>query len=195
MPAFAGGGNVLPPTAKPKGHSLADLAGETGIFNASGPAARSEANEPEVPFQILYTSDANPSSTFEVRPGTMLYVPVVWSDDSAPILGDFPDVNDPEAVADYYFNPDQLGAEFIEIEVDGNTTALEPEYSVGADVPGLPSGATHYTVAAAVLTPFSKGTHTVTIRARFTGAAIAEFPEFFPGGVFEFSNTYTVIVD
>jgi hypothetical protein len=194
VPALAGGGNVLPPTAKPKGYSLAEIAAATAIFNASGPGGRSEATEPPVPFQILYTSATNPTNTFIVRPGTMLFVPVVFSDNSDPILGDFPDVNDPEEVSDYYFNPEQLGAEFIEIVVDGEVTSLEPAYAVGAEAPGLPTGGDLYTVAAAYLTPLSKGTHTVTIRARFTGEAIQEFPEFFPGGVFEFSNTYQVLV-
>jgi hypothetical protein len=193
-PALAGGGNVLPPTAQPKGYSLAEIAEATAVFNTSGFNARSEATEPPVPFQILYTSATNPSNTFHVRLGTMFYVPIVFSDNSEPILGDFPDVNDPEAVSDYYFNPEQLGAEFIEIVVDGEVTSLEPEYAVGAETPGLPTGGDLYTVAAVFLTPLSKGTHTVTIRARLTGEAIAEFPEFFPGGVFEFEITYTVIV-
>ena len=76
------------------------LAEATAIFNSSGPDDRSEATEPDVPFQILYTSDTNPSNTFHVRRGTMLYVPIVFSNNSPPVTGDFPDVNDPEAVSD-----------------------------------------------------------------------------------------------
>jgi hypothetical protein len=99
-----------------------------------------------VPFQILYTSTTNPSNTFHVQPGTMLYVPIVFSDNAPPILGDFPDVNDPEAVSDYYFNPEQLGAEFIEIVVDGKVTSLGPAYAVGADPEtSLPDGGDIYT--------------------------------------------------
>jgi hypothetical protein len=49
-------------------------------------------------------------------------------------------------------------------------------------------------VIAAYLTPLSKGTHTVTVRSRFTGAFIAMYPEFFPGGIFESAISYTVIV-
>jgi hypothetical protein len=99
MPALAASSNVLPPTAEPQGYSLAEIAEATAVFNTSGPAGRSEATEPSVPFQILYISNANPSNTFHVPLGTMLYVPVVFADNSAPILGDFPDVNDPEAVS------------------------------------------------------------------------------------------------
>jgi hypothetical protein len=190
MPARAASGDVLPPTAQPQGYSLAKIAEATAHFNTSGPAGRSEATEPLVPFQILYTSAANPLNTFDVPPGTMLYVPIVFADNSPPILGDFPDVNDPEAVSDYYFNPVQLGAEFIEIVVDGKVTELGSAYVVGADTPGLPSGGSLYTVAAVFLTPLSPGTHTVTIQARFTGAALAPI-----GGVFQFAESYTVIVE
>jgi hypothetical protein len=187
VPALAASGDVLPPTAKPHGYSLAEIAKATAAFNTSGPGGRSEATEPPVPFQILYTSDKNPSNTFDdVPPGTMLYVPIVFSDNSPPILGDFPDVNDPEAVSDYYFNPEQLGAEFIEIVVDGKVTSLGPAYAVGAETPGLPTGGNLYTVVAVFLMPLSPGTHTVTIRARFTGEALGE--------VFEFEATYTVNV-
>ena len=187
VPALAASGNVLAPTAKPKGSSLAEIAKATAIFNTAGLAGRSEATEPPVPFQILYTSNTNPSNTFHVPAGTMLYVPIVFTDNSPPILGDFPDVNDPEAISDYYFNPDQLGAEFIEIVVDGKVTSLGPAYVVGAETPGLPTGGNLYTVAAVFLTPLSPGTHTVTIQARLTGEALEGF-------VFEFELTYTVIV-
>ncbi len=100
VPALAASGNVLPPKAKPKGSSLAEIAKATAIFNTAGPAGRSKATEPPVPFQILYTSNTNPSNTFHVRAGTMLYVPIVFTDNSPPILGDFPDVDDPKAVSD-----------------------------------------------------------------------------------------------
>jgi hypothetical protein len=183
------GGKVLPPTAKPRGYSLQEMAAATAVFNTSLEGGRNEDTEPPVPFQILYTSDTNPTNTFTVRPGTMLYVPILFSDNSAPILGDFPDVNDQEAVADYFFNPEQLGAEFIEVEVDGQVTTIGPEYVVGAETPGLPTGGDLYTTAGVYLTPLSKGEHTVTIRARLTGEALEDF-----GGVFEFEITYTVIV-
>lgn len=98
----------------------------------------------------------------------------------------FPDVNDPQAVSDYYFDPAQLGAEILTIEVDGSVTSMGRRYAVGAETPGLPSGGNAYTLVGAFLTPLSKGTHTVTIHAYLSGAFI--------GGVFEFTTSYTVIV-
>lgn len=186
-PALAGGGNVLPPTANPKGYSLEAAAAITAAFN-TGPRTP-ETLPAGFPFQILYVGPGG--TTFEVRPGTMFYVPVVYSDDTDAALWPFPDVTDPEAVQDYYFSPEQLGAEFIEIVVDGQVASLGPEYAVGAVTPGLPSGGDAYTVAAAFLTPLSKGTHTVTIRTRFSGEYLAPY---LPGGVFEFETTYLVIV-
>lgn len=182
-PAIAGGGNVLPPTAKAKGYSLAEAAGDTAHFNV-GPRTP-ETLPTDFPFQILYV-DGNGNLTFNVRPGTMFYVPLVYSDSTDGAFWPFPDVTDAQAVSDYYFDPEQLGAELIEIVVDGKTTALGPSYAVGAVTPGLPTGGSSYTVAAAFLTPMSKGTHFVTIRVLLTGAFI--------GGQFGFESTYTVNV-
>ena len=192
-PALAEGGNVLPPTARPKGYSLADMAAATAVFNAGGPDSRSPATEPDVPFQILYTSTANPTGTFTVRPGTMLYVPVVFTDNSPPILGDFPaDLTDRAAVANYFFNQQELGAVSIQVVVDGQVTDVGPNYVVGVNTAPLPDGGgTGYIVAGVFLTPLATGAHTVEIRALFTGAALDGF---FPGGVFQFADTFTVIV-
>ncbi|MDQ3625273.1 MAG: hypothetical protein M3463_22805 [Verrucomicrobiota bacterium] len=184
QPALAGG-KVMPPNAKPKGYSLADAAAATALFNV-GP--RTPESLPDVPFQILYTRTFTPPP-FIVRPGTWLYVPVFSSDDRPVIVGDFPDVNDPAAVAEYYFSPEQLGAEYIEIVVDGEVNTLGPEYIAGVEV-ALPGG-TAYTVAAAFINPLNKGTHTVEIRARFSGAAVLADND---GEVLEYSIVYTVIV-
>src|SRR4051794_4676942 len=51
-PAMAGGGNVLPATARQRGYSLADLARATAAFNLSD---RDPADLPPLPFQVLYT--------------------------------------------------------------------------------------------------------------------------------------------
>ena len=91
-PALAGG-NVLPPTARPKGYSLAEAARATAVFNV-GP--RTPGTLPQVPFQILYVTPGQAAGTFVVRPGTMLYVPIFYVTDSPPILGDYPDLDDPE---------------------------------------------------------------------------------------------------
>jgi hypothetical protein len=194
VPKHVGGGNVLPPTAKPKGYSLTDIAKATAFFatrGPDGPNGRSKSNEPNVPFQILYDSNINdPHNTFFVRPGTMFYVPIFYVSDSPPPTGDFPDVNDPDAIAYYISNEGQLGAESVEIEVDGKTTSIIGDlgYFVGVTVPRLADGdGKRYLTAAVFLTPLTKGTHTVTIRAKFTGDAV--------GGLYEFETPYTVIVN
>ena len=183
-PTLAGGGNVLPPTAHAKGYSLAVAAAATAYFN-EGP--RTPDTVPSgFPFQILYVP-ADGNLTFDVRTGTMFYLPLVFSDSTDGAFWPFPDVTDPDAVSDYYFDPAQLGAEVLDVVVDGEVTSLGRGYAVGAVTPGLPSGGNTYTVVAAYLTPFSKGTHTVTIRVLLAG-------DFLGGGEFTFETTYTVNV-
>jgi hypothetical protein len=190
IPVFADGGNVLPPSARPRGYSLIDMAKVTAYFN-TGPRTGAP---PASSIVMLYVpSDGN--LEFSLSPGTMHYVPAVYSDHTDSALWTFPDVNDPQAVSEYYYSPSQLGAEFINVKVDGNVTSLPSKYPVGVQTPGLPSGGNNYTVAAAFLTPLSKGTHAVTIAAWMAGAFIAMHPEIFPDGVFEFEVTYTVHVN
>jgi len=184
------GGNVLPPNARPHGYSLEAAAAATAYFNA-GPRTPDTLPE-DFPFQILYLTPDN-SNTFSVKAGTMFYVPVVVSTDTDRALWPYPDVTDPVAVANYYFDPAQLGAEFIRIVVDEtNVSELGPQYAAGAVTPGLPLpiGGDNYTVVAGFLTPLSKGVHTVTIAARFSGAFLAPYPDFFPGGVYEFVYSF-----
>jgi len=180
-----GGGNVLPGLAQPKGYSLLKLAAETAAFNVtdhSGPP-------PALPFQMLYS---RPGNTFEVRAGTMLYVPVIYNDDSQPVLGNFPDPTDRDALLFYWYDQSELGVVYTTITVDGQTTSLGPDYLVGfiSDTP-LPDGATQYMTVGAVLSPLTKGQHKVVISGLATGAALDPY---FPGGTFEFSIEYTVIV-
>jgi hypothetical protein len=201
----ARGGNVLPPTERQKGYSLSDIAKATAFFATRGPgdpdetsdpsdpsSGRSELNEPNVPFQILYDSNINkPHNTFLVQPDTMLYVPIFLVTDSPEIAGNFPpNVDDPKAIEEYIFNKKELGAQSLEIEVDGRITSIKKNsgYLVGVAVSPLADGnGNHYITAAVFLTPLTKGTHTVTIRAKFTGDAV--------GGSFEFEFPYTVIVN
>jgi hypothetical protein len=183
----AGGGHVLPPTAHAHGYSLAAAAAATAYFNV-GP--RTPDTLPAgFPFQILYTPPNESTGTFHVRTGTMLYMPLVFSDGNDAALWDFPDVTDAGAVSSYYFDPEQLGAVLMEVTVDGRTTALGPRYAVGAVTPGLPSGADTYTVLAVVLGPLDKGTHIVSYRFLFTGAFLAQYGIEFPG-----EGVYTVVV-
>jgi hypothetical protein len=183
-----GGGNVPPGMSQPKGYSLLRLAEETAAFNVTdrtGPP-------PALPFQMLYWRPRPTGATFEVRTGTMLYVPVIYNDDSEPVLGNFPDPTDRDALLFYWYDQSELGVVYANITVDGQTTSLGPDYLVGfiSDTP-LPDGATQYMTMGAVLSPLTKGQHKVVISGLATGAALDPF---FLGGIFEFSNEYTVIV-
>jgi hypothetical protein len=199
--AFAGGGNVLPSSATPKGYSLSDMAKATAFFNTGDHSA---ATYPETPFQILYYREnppGTPDLTFNVRPGTTLYVPIFLADDSPPILGNFPtNVNNRNDVLTYFYSLQQLGNIYTRIVVDGTTNSLGSDYVVGVGLVKLadgPGGTQHprigsYIVSAAFLTPLKKGRHTVEIRVYFHGAALMPF--FPPDGVLQSSSTYTVIV-
>lgn len=180
---------MLPPTAQPHGYSLAAAAAATAYFNEG---TRSPDTLPAgFPMQILYVPpDANgPTGTFHVRTGTMFYMPLVYSDGNDAAAWPFPDVTNPQAVSSYYFDPQQLGAETMEVTVDGQTTSLGPRYAAGAVTPGLPSGAGTYTVVAVFLGPLTKGTHTVSYRFLFSGDFLDPY-----GGEFAGDATYTVIV-
>lgn len=188
----------------PSLEQLEQAAELTAAFNV-GPRT-ADLYPADLPFQILYTPfDQNTVNntgglftTFLVRTGTRLYVPVIFNDNSLPIIGDFPPTGDREALIHYIFSQEQLGVEYARITIDGQTTSLGPKHVVQVAVPSpLPDGATDYQAIAAILTPLQKGTHTVEISGRASGDALSEppFPDFFPGGFFEFSTTYTVIVD
>jgi hypothetical protein len=192
---LAGGGNVLPSTAKPRGYSLSDMAKATAFFN-TGP--RTLETYPQTPFQILYVPDNATSNTFTVSPGTMLYVPILYQDDTKPVVGTFPkNLNDRQAILNYFYSQDQIGLIYTKIVVDGTVNSLGSDYVVGvgpvklADDGGFGPG-TQYIVSAAFLTPLNKGTHTVQILAYADGMALLPF--FPPDGVFSFSATFTVIV-
>jgi hypothetical protein len=185
QPASAGGGgNVMPPTAQPNGYSLDDMAAAMANFSTS---FNDPAYYPKTPFQILYFTPA--THTFTVKPGTPLFLPILFVDDSDPILGDFP--ADAGGLEDYYFGEDQIGIDVAEIIVDGKVSDLGPAYAAGPiHTSGLLDGTgTNYTQLGAFLTPLSKGTHTITYRFFADGDALIPF-----GGVFAFEDTYTVIV-
>ena len=189
-PPHAGGGDPLPPTEKPKGYSLSDIAKATAFFATSAPESRNKNTEPKVPFQILYTSKEPSSNTFSVRPGTTLYVPIFFATDSLPITGNFPDVADPKAVENYVFSDEELGAEAFAIDVDGKVTFIKEDsgYIVGVKVAKLADGeGKQYITAAVFLTPLTKGEHTVKIKGKLTGDALP--------APFEFDITYTVKVN
>jgi hypothetical protein len=110
--------------------------------------------------------------------------------DSPPIIGDFP--TDSSQAFDYIFGSTQIGAQDIEIEVDGQVTDLDPSYLSGLiDTLGLPNGGSHTILMGVFLTPLPKGTHTVKIRETFAGDAIAALF----GQTFTFEDVCTVIVE
>lgn len=184
---------VLPPTARPHGYSLDDMARLTAAFNVD----RSRP-VPNTPFQILYSSPTAPSP-FRVGQGTILYVPVAYNDDSLPVIGDFPaDIENRRQLLKYWYSPQQWGSVYMEIVVDGKTTPLGPRYLSGVHfTQPLPDGALNYMTPAAFVGPLRPGAHTVEIRLKATGDAFREEPvsEFFPDGFFEFSVVYDVLVN
>jgi hypothetical protein len=186
LPAL-GGGNVLLSSETPRGYSLTRAAADTAVFNVGPRTANTLSSLPAAfkgdPFQFLYVPQGGVASAFSVKRGTMLYVPVTYSDDSDGLP--FPDVNDPEAVADYWFSPDFMGAQSVAITVDGRVNELGRGYAVGTPAPGLPTGGNNYTVMAAFVSPMPKGTHTLTIAATFNGAL-------FGGETVGFVLSYTV---
>lgn len=191
-----GGGNVLPPTAHPRDYSLFRMAKATAHFNATDRSG-SVVPVPHTPFRILYTTASNPSNSFDVKTGDMLYVPILFNDDSLPVIGNFPDVYNRWALLNYFYSQQEFGTVFTKIIVDGRETSLGSDYLVGVKFSQpLPDGALNYMTSAAFLTPFKKGRHTVEIAAKATGAAFSapEIIVFFPDGIFEFSIVYTVNV-
>jgi hypothetical protein len=159
--ALAGGGVVLPSASTPKGYSLKSMAAATAVYN-TGVVSGSPLTPPppNVPFEIL-VDDAT------VRPGTMLYVPIFFADDSGGAPPGFPtNVNDQEACADFLDGLvlDDFGVEAFIVQVDGHTTVLDDGYISGTKTPPLldgPPAGTNYIISAAFLGPLTPGQHTV----------------------------------
>jgi len=155
--ALAEGGRVLPPDASPKGYCLEDMAVETAAYNED-----SSEPLPEVPFEVLVGGIAD----YTVRPGTTLYVPVYYADNAPPVLAGFPkNIRDQDADADFLASTALAAYDVTAffVQVDGKTTVLCDDYTVGVKTKKLPDGAADYIVAAAFLTPLKVGEHTVGI--------------------------------
>ena len=164
-PVFAGG-NVMPANANSKGYSLADLAAATAAFNTG-----STADVPNVPFHVL--NDDAP-----VAPGTTLYLPIFFVDDSGGAPDGFPtDVTNQQADAAFLdsFIMDAFGVESFIVQVDGKTTVLGDANITGAVtgplLDGTPAGS-NYVVSAAVLTPLTPGVHTIGVGGIIGGTPI-----------------------
>jgi len=148
--ALAGGGNVLPATANPKGYSLSDIAVATADYNTDP-----SSTPPNVPFEILVGDTT-------VTPGTTIYLPIFFANDSPPVDPAFPtDIGDQAADAEYLL--DTAGVEAFIVDVDGETTILNEDYIRGVTTAPMLGGGTHYIVSAAFLTPLTPGEHTVGI--------------------------------
>ena len=175
-PAWAGPGGVLPANAKAKGYSLSAAASATAVYNTGGAA-------PDVPFTVLFSDTT-------VKPGTMLYVPIFFADNSPPITGDFPaNVTNHEQDVFYYYDPSEYGFQYFFITVDKKTTIISSDYLVGVNTaPLADGGGTQYIVSAAFLTPLTPGTHTISIGGAFNGTLIGSSHGRFTGA------TYTVTV-
>ena len=104
----------------------------------------------------------------------MFYVPIVSVDDSPIVIGTFPTSS--SMAASYWFDSSQLGGT-DSIVVDGKTTSIGASYLVGPimTAPLGDGGGTHIITIGVFLTPLSKGSHTVVIKARFDGALILPF--------------------
>jgi hypothetical protein len=205
------GGQVMPPSATPHGVSLRDMAANLAQFVTSG---NSLPPPTTTPVQILF---GNPPlmfavqgngqgqtglvetgmNIFRVSEGTMFYVPIASADDSPPVAGTFPASS--STVASYWFDSFQLGGT-DSIVVDGKTTSIGATYLVGPikTSPLQDGGGTHIITMGVFLTPLSKGSHTVSIRTLFNGAAIGPFLTALVGlpglNFLEGEFIYTVIV-
>jgi hypothetical protein len=174
--ALAGGGNVLPASANPKGYSLSEIAVDTAVYNTGSASGNPETPPPpDVPFEILVPS----IGSYTVKPGTMLYLPVFFADDTDSLYPGFPaDISDQAADAAYldsYVFATYDVTSFI-VQVDGKTTVLNDGFICGVTtaplLDGTPGG-THYIVCAAFLTPLTPGQHTVSIGGIIGGSPVA----------------------
>ena len=185
---------VLPAQARPFGYSLDEMARLVAPFNMgdrSGPP-------PNTPFQILYENTVTGATRFEVPRGTFLYVPLLYNDNSEPVIGHFPaNAQHRQQALRYWYSQSEFGVVTMQLVVDGKVVPLGAGYVSGLsfNLP-LPDGATQYLTAGAFIAPLARGAHTVEVRFKATGDALREPPidQYFPDGFWEFSITYSVTV-
>ena len=185
---------VMPAQAQPFGYSLDEMARLVAPFNLtdhSGPP-------PNTPFQILYQNNVTGSTTFEVTHGKFLYVPLLYNDNSPPVIGHFP-ANAQHRLQSlrYWYSQSEFGVTTMQLVIDGKAVSLGAAYVSGLSFHSpLPDGATQYLTAGAFISPLARGAHTVEVRFKATGDALREppFDQYFPDGFFEFSIVYSVNV-
>ncbi|MFM8443455.1 MAG: hypothetical protein ACKN9W_08955 [Methylococcus sp.] len=185
---------VVPANQRPLGYSLWDMALTTAHFFTGD-----RCTPPETPFKILVFC-GKPPYNFEVKEGTMFYVPVFSLDDSPPVIGTFPEVKDKLDLNSYVYSMNQVGIVYGMISVDGWHYLLNKNHLTGVDVwPPLPDGGgTRYAVVAAFLKPLGLGLHTIEISAMMAGKDIKPYCEINPNmhckDEFDFKITYYVNV-
>ena len=157
------------------------MANAIALFSTSG---NNLQYYPDTPFQLLFedtsTVVVTPAAggivvtggnTFTVGSGTPFFVPVIFLDDSPPVIGTFP--TSANKAAAYAFDKSQFGCTDVAIIVDGESASLGRDYVAGPvlTAPLLDGGGTHFISIGAFLTPLSVGTHTVRITGTFAGDA------------------------
>jgi hypothetical protein len=169
-PSDKHGGHILPANAHPQGYSLEQMIPKVALFESSlDPSLLPQ----DTPFKVLHVG-GTPPNEFRTYAGTMFYVPLVSVDDSPPIPGTFP--KDRDDAADYFLDPEQLGAKDWTIIVDGHSTPVGGEFFAGpANTPPLlDGGGTHMLILGVFLTPLTLGKHTIEFHGKLTGAAVIQ---------------------
>lgn len=165
------------------GWDVTRMAGELAQFSAAG---NSLSLLPSTPFQILYTDEAAGSvtatadggleaeggNTFTVDRGRQFFAPVIYLDDSPPVLGTFP-----SSYLDgvrYFFAPDQVGGRGFAVTIDGSRYPIGPLYlSRPVTTPPLSDGGgTHFLLLGAFLAPLASGTHAILVSGGVYGALL-----------------------
>ncbi|HIK16677.1 MAG TPA: PEP-CTERM sorting domain-containing protein [Leptolyngbyaceae cyanobacterium M33_DOE_097] len=162
--AIGVGGEVLPPDAVVNGYSLTDAAEAITLWQDT----YDPIYLPDFPFQLLSFA----SFDYTVAPNTYLFLPISSSNNSPPIIGDFPSTL-AEAIP-YTFGPEQIGGSF-QITVDGQTTDIGPAYLTGPFKMALPNGGNTTFTLSAFLTPLAPGTHTVGFQGSLDGQAFRDY--------------------
>jgi hypothetical protein len=163
------GGYVLPPFAIPYGYSLFDMAEETAVYNV-GIFVGDTPTPPDVPFEVL-------EGDTTVSPGTILYVPIFFADNSPPLPSyGFPkNIADQEADADYldFVVFTDYGVTAFFVQVDGENTILDDDYITGVKTaPLADGGGNRYISTACFLSPLTRGAHTVGFGGIVDGAPV-----------------------
>lgn len=184
-----------------KSYSLEDAAKLTADFNISS----HEIYPNNLPFQVLYVPPSGSSNNtggtdleFHVKQGTWLYVPVLWNDNSEPVMGgseNFPPADSRSGLLKYYYSDKLMGLKYGAILVDGQEFVLGSRHIVEVPYQKAYGDRSIYQTVAGFVQPLKKGVHEVEISALMTGDALSPYPEWYPNGVFYFAVKYKIVVE